>query len=135
MTEKIELALTAVATIVRSVTTLKQVPVDPPETISVDTFAVVYAQSGSIDNGVVGLKKSLHSISVDCLTKRTDLARDLARVKPLIDLIPSALLANPTLAGTVQTFGSISYEVVQVEYGAVPMIGYKFLINDVKILF
>lgn len=135
MTEKIELALTAVATIVRSVTTLKQVPVDPPEAISVDTFAVVYAQSGSIDNGVVGLKKSLHSISVDCLTKRTDLARDLARVKPLIDLIPSALLANPTLAGTVQTFGSISYEVVQVEYGAVPMIGYKFLINDVKILF
>lgn len=134
MTQNIEDVCSAVVVILKTVTALKQVPIDPPDTVNVDTFAVVYAGSGMITNGVVGTKKSLHNIVIDALTKRTDLARDLARVKPLIDLIKTPLLADPTLGGTAQTFESISYELVNTDYASVPVIGYKFTLNNVKIL-
>jgi hypothetical protein len=134
MAQPIESAVSAVVTLVRTVTGVMQVPVNPPDTVNVATFAVVYAQSGTIDNGVIGTKKALHNIAVDILTTRTDLARDMARIKPFIDLFATALLADPTFAGTVQTYENITYELVTTDYASVPMIGYKFLLNNVKIL-
>jgi hypothetical protein len=134
MTERIESAVAAVVTAVDTVTGIVQVPVNPPDTVNVATFAVVYAQSGTINNGVIGAKKALHNISVDLLTKRTDLARDMARIKPFVDTIPAALLADPTFGGTLQTFESITYELITPDYGGVPVIGYKFTMNNVKIL-
>lgn len=134
MTQRIEDVCTSVVTILRTVSALKQVPIDPPDTVSVDTFAVVYPGNGIITNGVVGTKKSLHNIVVDVLTKRTDLARDMARVKPFIDTIKTALLADTTLAGKAQTYESLSYELVNTDYASVPVIGYKFTLNNVKIL-
>ena len=134
MATNIENAVAAVASTVRAVTGILQVPVDPPDTVNVATFAVVYAQSGIIDNGVIGTKKALHNIAVDLLTKRTDLSRDMARVKPFIDTIATALLADPTFSGTMQTFESVNYELVTTDYAGVEMIGYKFLINNAKIL-
>lgn len=134
MSQNIELVCTAVVNILKTITALKQVPIDPPDTVNVDTFAVVYAGSGTITNGVVGTKKSLHNIVVDVLTKRTDLARDMARVKPFVDTVKTALLADPTITGTAQTFDSISYELINTDYASVPVIGYKFTMNNVKIL-
>ncbi len=134
MTQPIESAVSAIVTILRNVSGLVQVPINPPDTVNVDTFAVVYAQTGTIDNGVVGMKMSLHNISVDVLTKRTDLSRDMARIKPFIDSVASALLADVTFAGTVQTFESVSYELIMPDYASVPVIGYKFVINRAKIL-
>jgi hypothetical protein len=34
----------------------------------------------------------------------------------------------------VQTYENITYELVTTDYASVPMIGYKFLLNNVKIL-
>ena len=134
MTQPIEDAVSAVVTLVSAVTGILQVPVNPPDTVNVATFAVVYPQTGTIDNGVIGMKKALHNIAVDVLTKRTDLSRDFARIKPFIDLVPAALLADVTLTATVETFDNITYELITPDYAGVPMIGYKFLINNVKIL-
>lgn len=134
MTQPIEDVTAAVVTLVSAVTGILQVPVNPPDTVNVSTFAVVYPQGGTIDNGVIGMKKALHVISIDVMTKRTDLSRDMARVKPFIDLVPAALLADTTLTGTAQTFGNITYDLLITDYAGVGMIGYKFLINDVKIL-
>lgn len=133
MTEKIETALAAVVTIVAAITGIQQVPVNPPDTVSVATFAVVYARNGVINNGVIGTKKALHNFAVDVLTKRTDLARDLARVKPFIDSVPNALLVDPTFGGTILTFDNVSYDLIMPDYADVPMIGYQFTINGVKI--
>lgn len=134
MTEHIESACSAIVTLLQAVTNLTQVPVNPPETVGASTFAIVYPQTGTIDNGVVGVKKALHNISIDLLTKRTDLSRDMARIKPFVDTIPAALLADATLTNTVQTFDSITYELVTPDYAGVPMIGYKFTLNNVKVL-
>lgn len=134
MTEPVEDLIAAVAAIVDAVAGILQVPVNPPETVSVPTFAVVYLRSGAIDNGVVGMRKSLHTVNIDVLTKRTDLSRDMAKVKPFLDLVPAALLADPTLTATAQTFDNVTYELLVTDYGGVSMIGYKFSINGVKIL-
>jgi len=134
MTQHIEDACSAIVTILTAVTELKQVPVNPPDTVNVPTFAIVFPISGVITNGVIGTKLSLHNIAVDALTKRTNLARDMAVVKPLIDLIKTALLADPTLTGTVQTYDSLTYELLETDYASVPMIGYRFTMNNVKIL-
>jgi hypothetical protein len=135
MAQLIENAVADVVTTVAGVTGILQVPVNPPDTINVATFALVYAANGTIDNGVIGAKKSLHNIHVLVLTKRTDQARDMARVKPFIDLIPSALLADPTLGGTVQTFDGIDYDLYpNDDYAGVPVFGYVFTIKNAKIL-
>jgi hypothetical protein len=134
MTQPIEDAVSAVVTAVKTVTGITQVPVNPPDTVNVATFAVVYAKAGVINNGVIGTKKALHSIAVDVLTKRTDLARDMATIKPFIDLLATALLADTTFGGTVQTFDSVTYEFMSTDYASVPMIGYQFILNNVKIL-
>lgn len=134
MTERIESACSAIVTILSGISAFQHVPIDPPDTISVSTFAIVYPKDGTIDNGVVGGKKSLHNISIDALTKRGDQAQDLARMKPFLDTVPAALLADPTLTNTVQTFASISYELITPNYSGIEMIGYQFTINDVKIL-
>lgn len=134
MTQKIEDAIAAVVVMLQTVTALKQVPVNPPETVNVDTYAIVYTRTGVIDNGVVGGKFAMHSIAIDALTKRTDLGRDMARVKPFVDQIPNTLLADATLGGTVQTFRSVSYELVYPDYAGVAMVGYQFILNDVKII-
>lgn len=134
MTQPVENLVTAVAVLVDAVTGILQVPVNPPETVSVPTFAIVYLRSGTIDNGVIGMRKALHTINIDVLTKRTDLSRDMAKVKPFLDLVPAALLADPTLTATAQTFDNITYELLVTDYGGVPMIGYKFSINGIKVL-
>jgi hypothetical protein len=135
MTEPIENVISAICTILATgVTALQDVPVNPPETANMSTFALVYAQNGNITNGVVGDKKSLHNISVDALTKRTDLGFDMARIKPFVDQIPAVLLANTTLTATAQTFDGISYELITPDYANVPMIGYKFVLRGVKVL-
>jgi hypothetical protein len=134
MTQPVENVVTAVVALIDGVAGLQQVPVNPPETVNVATYALVYAENGNIDNGVVGSKKALHNISIDVLTKRTDLARDMGRIKPFVDLIPAALLADPTLTGTAQTFEGLSYEFITPEYAGVANIGYKFILQNVKIL-
>jgi hypothetical protein len=134
MTQPVEDTIAAIVVIIKTVSGITQVPVNPPDTVNTDTFVVTYPLNGVFDNGVVGTKKGLHNISVDLLRKRTDLARDIAAIKPFVDTIPIALLADPTLGATVQTFEAVRYELIMPDYGGVPTIGYKFTITNAKIL-
>lgn len=144
MTEALESAVNQIVTVLSGVSGLKEVPVNPPEGISLDTYAVVYPQSGVVNVGPTGSRKTLHVIAVDVLTRRTDLARDFAIVKPLIDTVSDALLrqvsydsdgnAGGLFNNTIQTFSSLSYSWITSDYGGVPVVGYHFLMNDVKIL-
>jgi hypothetical protein len=134
MTTHIEDLTNAVVTILRAIPGIQQVPVDPPDTVSVSTFCLVFPLSGSVTNSPIGTKMSLHNIAVDIVTKRTDQARDMARIKPFIDLIATALLADPTFGATIQTYGNLTYDYFTDEYGGVPILGYRFQINAAKIL-
>lgn len=136
MTQPVDAVNSAIVVILKAAlgTTVAQIPVDPPDTVNVAMFIVTYPLSGVFDNGVIGTKKGLHNISVDLLRQRSDLARDIAAIRPFVDTIPTALLADPTLGSTVQTFESVRYELIMPDYAGVPTIGYKFTVSNAKIL-
>ena len=145
--QALEKCVREVTTILRTVspfTNSNQVPVNPPETQSYTMFAITYPFSGVIDLGPTGTRKSLHSIAVDVLRKRVDLARDIEALKPLIDTVPLALIrqvsydsdSNPgqQFNQSISTFARLSYTWLQTDYAGVSVVGYHFLMEDVKIL-
>ena len=147
MTQPIEDAILQIATVVAGVTGIQGVPINPPETVSLTTFGLVYAESGILginsmgesSLGSVGNRASFHQIAVDILTTRSDLADNIAFMKPFIDTIGAALLgevsASGTLfSGTITTMGRITYEWVNPKIAGVQYTGYHFTMNEVKIL-
>jgi hypothetical protein len=139
MTEPLENAIEQIVNTLRTVSGLRNVPVNPPETMSYDVFAVVYAFSGSIDIAPIGSRKALHQIAIDVLTKRIDISKSIATLKPLIDTVSNVLLAEVSTGGTIfnnsiSTFSNLTYNWVSVDYGGVPVVGYHFMMVDVKIL-
>lgn len=132
-----------VVTVLKTISALKNVPINPPEQMNYETFAVVYPFSGSIDAAPIGVKESLHNIAIDALTVRTDLARNMATVKPFIDSIPVPLLqqvsfdsdGNPgqQFGTTIETFEKLSYSWLETDYGGTPVVGYHFLMENVKV--
>lgn len=122
-----------------------QVPLNPPTMMSYSTFAVVYPFTGTMDTGPTGSRKYLHNIAIDVLTKNMDLARAIETMKPLIDTVPTALIREVSydsdgdpggqFNNNISTFASLTYQFIpQGDYGGVPVIGYHFAMNDVKIL-
>jgi len=147
MTEPLENAINEIVTVVRTVTGILQVPVNPPETINVPVFALVYAESGDIginamgqtSLGSVGNRAAFHTVAIDILTTRSDLAVNLAFMKPFVDTVSAALLAQCSPGGgmfnsSITTFGRIHYEWVNPKYAGVQYTGYHFTMNEVKIL-
>lgn len=147
MTQPIEDAITAIVAVIAAVPGIQQVPLNPPETINVTTFGLVYAESGDIginamgqnSLGAVGARASFHTIAIYILTARTDLSQNLSFIKPFADAIPAALLAQAApgggmFGGKLTTFGRIHYEQVNPRYAGVMYTGYYFTINDAKIL-
>jgi hypothetical protein len=147
MTQPIEDAISQIVTVVQAVTGITQVPVNPPETVNVATFALVYAEKGKVgismmgetSIGTIGNRGSFHNIAIDVLTTRTDIAQNLAFMKPFIDTVPAAILAQAgpngsMFSGKITTFGVIDYEWFNPKYAGVQYTGYHFVMNDVKIL-
>ena len=141
----IDVGIVPVLRTVSPFTHSNQVPLNPPNTVGYSTFAIVYPFSGNIDIGPTGTRKSLHNIAVDVLTKDLDLARATAGIKPLVDSVPLALIREVSydsdgdpggrFLGTIETFGRISYSwIPQTDYNGVPVVGYHFVMENVKIL-
>lgn len=139
MTEKVEGAIAAIGAVVASVSGIEQVLVNPTETANAALFAVVYAAEGRFTADPVGSKKGLHEIYIELHKRRTDLSSDVAVLKPYIDTIAAALLAEVSVggdqfSGTITTFGSVSYRLFSDEYAGVKTTGYRFVLEQVKIL-
>lgn len=146
MSEAVELAIAAIATVVSGVSGIRQAPTYPNETQNVDPFAVTYVVDGRLEAGAIGTKRNLLNINVDVLIPQTDLARDLAKLTPFIDTISAALVGQVSGTGgrfgnTISTFDTLRYKYIgNVQYGdsasyaGVPMRGYSFTMENVKIL-
>ena len=147
MTEPIENAIAAIVAVIDAIPGIKQVPLNPPETINVKTFGLVYpeegtvgiGQAGEVTLGSIGNRASFHNISIDILPVRTALAVNLAFMKPFIDTVPAAILrecspSGSMFGGTITAFGCISYRWINPKYAGVVMTGYHFIINQAKIL-
>jgi len=135
-----ETALSKIAYVVSNVAGIMQAPDRPPETINTYPFAAIYLASGVLGAGPTATRKSLYNIAIDVLTNRMDLARDLEILNSFVDTIPEALIAEVSGNGqrfdnSISTFGEISIQFIpQVDYAGTQMIGYRFIMNNVKIL-
>ena len=133
-------AVTAIASVVGGVSGISSAPTYPFETMNESPFAVTYPMNGGIDIGPVGSKKQLVNIAIDVLTVRRDLATDLAVLEPFLDTVPAALLAEmgtsgDIFSGTIDTFSGLRFEFLpDMNYGGVQMIGYRFIMENVKLL-
>ena len=148
MTQPIDNCINKIVEVLLTVspfTNSKQVPVNPPSMMSYSTFAITHPISGSIDIGPTATRKTIFNIAIDVLSKDIDLARTLQALKPLLDTIPNALIrevsydsdGNPgdMFSNSVSTFNRVSFsEIPLTDYGGVPVIGYRFTMEDVKIL-
>ena len=111
---------------------IRAAPDYPPEQSNVYPFCVAYMGTGEIgfDAGVG--TAGIHSIVVELHVARKDLARDIAKAAPYVDSIPAALLADPTLGGTVELFENITYEFTPMQWDTVETVGFRFILNGVK---
>ena len=133
-------AVAAIAAVVDGVSGVTLAPTYPRETMNESPFAVTYVVGGEIDAGPIGTRKSLLSIAIDLLIPRRDIALDMETLLPFVDSIPAALLTEVStsgdiFSGTISTFDFITIEFIpSIDYGGVQMIGYRFLMNNVKLL-
>ena len=140
MTQPFETALTQIASIIAGVSGIHQAPEHPGETMNDFPFAAIYLTTGTFGGGAVGTTKGLYNIAIDVLTNRMNLPNDLAILNPFIDTVPTALEAQISGSGqrfsnTISAFGDITIQFIpMVDYAGVKMIGYRFVMNDVKIL-
>lgn len=126
-------AVKALAGIVRGVSGVRMAPNYPPDQASVFPFAVVMARAGTFAPGVAGESKALHDIVVQLHVARKDLPVDVQAAMGFSDSVPLAIMDEPTWSGTISMYQRISYEFGEMEYGGVQTVGWRWVVEGVKI--
>ena len=126
-------AIEGIQDLVGAVSGIREAPDYAPEGIRIFPFAVAYASAGSFEFGVAGEMKGLHDIAVEIHVARKNMRTALKTAMGFSDAVPAAIMADPTLGGDVDTFGSISYTFGAMNYGEMQTIGFRFIVTDVKI--
>ena len=130
----LQAVITAAQALVATIPGILQAPAYAPEQISEFPFSVAYAGDGSWEFGAGGGMKGLLSVVIEIHVARLDLPTDLSLVMGFADLVPAKLLATPTISGTCSTFEKIDYSFSPMGYGAVETIGFRFVIQNIKLL-
>jgi hypothetical protein len=132
---QVELAdiLAAVQAVVGSVTGIRYAPDSIPGDISQYPASIVYPKSGRYITGKVGISVSYHNIVVEIHIPLKDLARDVTSLLPYCKSVPEALTADPTLSKHIENSEQISYTFGQMEYNGAATIGWRFVIENIKI--
>lgn len=103
MTQGMDAAITRVQAIIAGVSGVLQAPADPPDSISRYPFAVAYAGESTWTLAPAGMAQNIGTIVVELhvLPRDKGLALAVSKAMGFHDAIPRAILADPTLAGTV----------------------------------
>ena len=130
----IETIVADIQSTITAVSGIKKAPALPPEQIPPDMFPFVIAfpDTGTISAHTNTDAVILCSVVVELHVSRKDLAFDTDKIYPYFEDIPEALYADTTFGGTADTFGNISWEFGELNWGEVPTIGIRFTINDLK---
>lgn len=147
MSEATDDAITQIITVLRTVSGIDNIPLNPPSVKSYNTLGLVYPSNGEFMMGnPTGAKFALHNIAIDIITTEIDFARCMAKLKPLIDTVSMAFGrqvsfdsdGNPgqQFGDTIETFSSLSYSWIPsgTDYSGVIVTGLHFTMNNVKIL-
>ena len=92
-------------------------------------FAVTYARTGTQTAQSAGWSVALHTLVCEIHCQRSVLDLAFAQALPLYEAFAAALLADPTLAGSVQTLNQLRYTFGSMEYGGTGTLGYRVEID------
>ncbi len=121
--------------VVRGVSGIRAAPDNMAGSLSIYPFAFWYPGPSTWEVSPVGTGKALHTIVIEVHVARKDAPRDVEACLPFADSIPKALLADVTLGGRVQTFARVTCPgLVRLDYGSNETLGFKFSIEEVKML-
>ena len=126
-------AIAAIQAKVATIEGIQSAPTAPPESTAVYPFAVCYARLGQETPQSSGWSIGLHTLVCEIHLSRANLPVAITAALPYYELFRSALLADPTLAATVQSTNQLRYEFGVMEYAGVKTLGWKIQV-DVKLL-
>mgnify|MGYP006971728128 CR=1 FL=1 len=95
-------------------------------------FVLTVSDGGVWEFGVAGEKLGLHNIRVEMHFPVKGLSWTVSKVMAYSDSIPNVLMKDPTLGGTVSTYGRIVYEFGPLGYMGIDTIGFAWTLEDVK---
>jgi hypothetical protein len=133
-------AVTAVASVVASVTGVNSSTAYPQFNISDRIFALNYVMSSVVEISETGTKQHLATISSDLLTPFVDvLNEDIETILGLVDSISTALITEATSGGDMFSAAIDTYSNLRIEflpayfYAGIQHIGYRIMLEDVKL--
>jgi len=126
-----ESLITAIAQVqmtIGTITGIKAAPANPPDAPSGQwPLSIGFPKDGRYSGGGSAPIFGHHTVVVQIHYPRADLARAYAAVAPYVDFVAGALLADPTLSGTVTTIsGEITYTFGAMVWAGVDTIGWEF---------
>jgi hypothetical protein len=107
----------------------KAAPLVPPESANQFPFCVCYEQSGELVQHSAGFADDLAVLALEYHVAREILPTAITAAMRFRDPFLKAIIADPTLTGTVSTVRSVTREFGKLEWGGVMTIGYRFLIG------
>ena len=127
----LEAAIAQVRVYALALTGMRVTTAVPTDSIPVTPACIVYAGADAWETLPGAWKKGLCTILCEIMVPHKNLARDYAALSPYGELFANKILANPTLAGTVNTvvFPITSEGIIGLgDYGGLPMLGWRISI-------
>jgi hypothetical protein len=113
---------------------IRLAPDSLPNTLQVFPAVLVYPATGRIESNSSGFATELHTFHVELYAAGGDWARAYTKGAALLDVVFRKLEANPTLSGTVQTYGDLQYTFDgEVKISDIPTLRWTIRIVDAKI--
>jgi hypothetical protein len=133
----LETVIAQVQTYVATLTGIRKAPSQPPEQMNAFPFAISYPSSGTWRMAPAGSKTGLHNIAIEIHVMRKDLPRDFDKAMDYSDILPNLLFLklkdDNKWNFTIDTFGAISYTFGPLGYGGVDTLGFRFIVEEVKV--
>jgi hypothetical protein len=118
----------------RALAGVRSAPDYVPDQVAEDLVIVCYPATGTWKSNTPEDLRGLHALHLLALLPNVSLAVASERLRPYVDLIPQRLW-QALKAGrltSLDTFGDISYEFGEWEYGGIEYAGYRFIVQNVK---
>jgi hypothetical protein len=141
MTHNITNAIPEIAEVIVAVTGINAPQGVPRENVSEFPMAMVYIFDGIVSSPSYGTMMDLDNIAIDILTPRRDIAEDLPVLHAILDACKKALWSEIALDtggrfdSSIDTFQDIAISFLpDYVYAGVEMIGYRLVMQQVKLL-
>lgn len=125
MSTTLSAAVARLQAIAGSVAGIKEAPTNPPEHSNQFPFAISYLFEGEFDY-MMDWGRGLHTVVTEVHFNRQSLPQAVALANTFFETYIDLLMADPTLAGTVEVLTFSRYEFGQLEYNGTQTIGWLF---------